>query len=469
MGKGDVRGNETIDGMVRAEKLASRVYNITGTDFARGTLVAANSWDQTLRATKVVKADANVAGRRRPMGVCYSALNSGNVGFVRRCAYIDGLDTSGTTVGDPVYLSETAGAFVFVAPTAAGSDVVPVGRVAVVSASVGAIYFDLTAEMPAATSGNLGLSPGILSADATGRALMADGYFDATTTLAKFGTGSFSTAVLLDLLLADGITNAVLIQAILDGAFQADAATRALFADGVWNAAKLASAAVTPAKLDAASYFVVEQDFAGDATATLPIPHGKDVQGDATGDYVADVAAGVYRLLLAVTSEAEAAQLTWADQLLLDPTKGLIFEARVRINFAGAAFSADQRAVFGVCSAHANSEDSLDATTSLAWFRIEGTSLNLVLEGDDGTHDTDDQATNPVTALVDNTYVLLKIDFTTLAAVAFSVNGVAVGTVDLSSLTASTLLQPIFNMQRDAGTEIETLDVDWYRVYTTRA
>lgn len=49
-----------------------------------------------------------------------------------------------------------------------------------------------------------------------------------------------SAADLLVLLATDQITNAVLIQAILDGAFQADADTRALFADLIWTDAKLA-------------------------------------------------------------------------------------------------------------------------------------------------------------------------------------------------------------------------------------
>jgi hypothetical protein len=61
------------------------------------------------------------------------------------------------------------------------------------------------------------LADGVLSADAAGRAKMADNLFDAATILAK----------------------------IADGAFAADADTRALFADGIWNLAKLAQEAKT--------------------------------------------------------------------------------------------------------------------------------------------------------------------------------------------------------------------------------
>jgi hypothetical protein len=70
---------------------------------------------------------------------------------------------------------------------------------------------------------------GALAASAGGRAIMAADYFDAATVLAKFAADSFD--------------NAQLIKAIKDGAFNADAATRALFDDGIWPLAKLAATA----------------------------------------------------------------------------------------------------------------------------------------------------------------------------------------------------------------------------------
>ena len=79
---------------------------------------------------------------------------------------------------------------------------------------------------PAPGSGTLGagtiatanLAAGILSADAGGRAKFAAGVFDAATALSAFG--------------ADSMTNAFLLDAVQNGAFVADAATRALFAAG---------------------------------------------------------------------------------------------------------------------------------------------------------------------------------------------------------------------------------------------
>lgn len=79
----------------------------------------------------------------------------------------------------------------------------------------------------AGTVGTANLVAGIISADAPGRALFAAGVFDAATALSVFGV--------------DSIANAFLLDAIANGAFQADTATRALFADAIWTQAKLAT------------------------------------------------------------------------------------------------------------------------------------------------------------------------------------------------------------------------------------
>jgi hypothetical protein len=72
---------------------------------------------------------------------------------------------------------------------------------------------------------------GALAASSVGRAIMADNYFDKATVAKKFA--------------ADSMDNAELIQLIRDGAFNADAATRALFDDAIWTLAKLDAGART--------------------------------------------------------------------------------------------------------------------------------------------------------------------------------------------------------------------------------
>jgi len=227
------------------------------------------------------------------------------------------------------------------------------------------------------------------------------------------------------------------------------------------------SPAGSPGLIDNARFFSAEDDFILAASGTLRTPLAKDLNATASGDFLANTAGGVYALATAAVSEAQAAQLTWANQKMVDPTKAPIFEARVAINMAGAAMTADERWVVGLCSDHTNSEDSLDSVTSNVWFRGEGANLNILIEGDDGTTDTNDSDT--LIDYVKNTFMLLKIDMTDLAAVTFYVDGVQCPTtLDVSDLSASTLLQPVFCYQRDAGTEINQLKIDWYRVYCGR-
>lgn len=74
-------------------------------------------------------------------------------------------------------------------------------------------------------------APGALSADTTGRAIIADSYFDATTVTAKVADNAFTNAV-ADVKFADGI-------------FAADTVSRAKFSDGIWTLSKLAEEART--------------------------------------------------------------------------------------------------------------------------------------------------------------------------------------------------------------------------------
>ena len=59
----------------------------------------------------------------------------------------------------------------------------------------------------------------------------------------------------------------------------------------------------------------------------------------------------------------EAGQLNFGGQLVIDPTKGPVFEARVRVNMPGAALVSGERWVVGLCGVHANAQDVLDNVT----------------------------------------------------------------------------------------------------------
>lgn len=246
-----------------------------------------------------------------------------------------------------------------------------------------------------------------------------------------------------------------------------DAALDVLEASGNVVAADISAGAVTPAKLSPSTYMTYETDLLQAASGTLVAPLTKAVQGSATGDFLNDAAGGVYSLATAAVSEAEAAQLTFGDQNVINPAFAPVFEARVRVNIPGATISADERWVVGLCSDHTTAQASLDNTVSNLWFRGEGANLNIYTESDDGTTDTDD--TDTTVDYVDNTWMVFKIDCTDRSAILFYIDGVLVATKSAPLLSASTMLQPIFCYQRDAGTEINLLEVDWFRIYQLRA
>lgn len=222
-----------------------------------------------------------------------------------------------------------------------------------------------------------------------------------------------------------------------------------------------------PSLIDRSTFAVLEDDFMLAAGATVALPLAKAVQGSATGDFLANTAGGVYQLATAAVSEAEAGQLTAGDQLLIDPTKAPIFEARISFSPAGAAPLVNERWVVGLCSAHATAQASLDATVYSCWFRGQDASLKIYVEADDNVHDTNLLDSGFV--YVKNTMMLLKIDMTDITKVKMYVNGVQFGTtLNMSSIVGANLLQPIFCQQRDAGTTINLLKVDWYRCFYQR-
>jgi hypothetical protein len=117
-----------------------RVINKTGSDIAADKLVAVVGYDTTADLPKVVLADANDA-THKAIYVNLATLGNNDTGHVfKGGASAANLDTnSATTVGDPVYLSETAGGFAHTAPTSGDASVVPVGWVKTKSATVGEI------------------------------------------------------------------------------------------------------------------------------------------------------------------------------------------------------------------------------------------------------------------------------------------------------------------------------------------
>lgn len=104
-----------------------------------GDLIYVSGWNAAAGVFTVTKADADVAGRPAQF-VCVQQVAAAAVGAFAPLdqPLIGILDTSGGAVGDPVYLSATAGAMTLTAPTGAAR-VQIIGFVTVVSATVGRV------------------------------------------------------------------------------------------------------------------------------------------------------------------------------------------------------------------------------------------------------------------------------------------------------------------------------------------
>lgn len=124
--------------------MGRRVINKTGSDIAIDKLVAISGYDVTSKLPKVVLADADSLGLATDVFVTTRAITNGNKGSVYKgTTSVANLNTNFGTVGDPVYLDTTAGAFTGTAPTALNARQLIVGYTMVKSATVGQIRWDI--------------------------------------------------------------------------------------------------------------------------------------------------------------------------------------------------------------------------------------------------------------------------------------------------------------------------------------
>ena len=133
-----------------------RVYNNTGSTLTAGELVYVCGWAETVsgyvKQPKVCAA-SNAAASTRARYILPRSMVTASSNDALRKYRLTAVNTFGATVGDPVYLS-TAGGWTLTAP---GTTAVTqtVGRVAVVSASIGEIQVDLESESDSASGASL--------------------------------------------------------------------------------------------------------------------------------------------------------------------------------------------------------------------------------------------------------------------------------------------------------------------------
>lgn len=210
-----------------------------------------------------------------------------------------------------------------------------------------------------------------------------------------------------------------------------------------------ATVASTPAIVDAPQLQVTFQSAADIPASTVVRTAGTPLVQRVTGKHEA-----VYQL--GATNEAQSVFYTWNDGVTIDPTEKPVFWCRFKVGTVTTA----QTVVIGLASAFSA---TLSNIVSNVWLRLNA-SLTPLLEGDDGTTDTDAKAVaGGLTTLVSGTYYHLRIGFEDLSAVTFHIDGNLLGTVSVPLLTASTLLMPIAGIQKASGTGQVAVNVDYLR------
>ena len=159
------------------EDSSFNIRNETGVTLNVNELVFISGWNETQTRPLVSLADANVLGAHAVFVMRAALANNTDGTAFRTFRSAANLNTGGAAVGDPVFLSETAGGFTLTAPTAAGSIRQVIGRVAIVSASVGVIEFDV-GNQPIEQIGtnelqNLAVATGKIAATAVSNAKLA--------------------------------------------------------------------------------------------------------------------------------------------------------------------------------------------------------------------------------------------------------------------------------------------------------
>lgn len=165
-----------------------KVINKTGSAIAINKLVAISGFDVTSKLPKVVLADADAADLATDVFVTLQAISDGKVGNVWKGGTSTAvLNTNFGTVGDPVYLDITAGAFTGTMPTALNARVLIVGYTLVKSATVGQIRWDIKT-----TPSKMGsLDQNI----ASGRSVAATAAVASVTTITPAADASFDVSM----------------------------------------------------------------------------------------------------------------------------------------------------------------------------------------------------------------------------------------------------------------------------------
>ena len=124
-----------------AERIEVTVKNVSGGSLAKGVVVhaAPTATPPSGNVIEVIEADANDAAKMPAIGVLNETIADEAEGAAVMFGAVSGIDTSSFTIGDELYVSETAGEFTATKPTAFSSQVQKIAVVIKSHASNGLI------------------------------------------------------------------------------------------------------------------------------------------------------------------------------------------------------------------------------------------------------------------------------------------------------------------------------------------
>ncbi len=114
------------------------VYNDTGSEIAAGKLLYISGYDSTNACYEVSLADADDPNKPAQL-IANETIANASTGEVVKKYDLAAQDTSGSTVGDPVYLSATAGEWTATAPTGDSQTKQEIGVITSVNATTGTV------------------------------------------------------------------------------------------------------------------------------------------------------------------------------------------------------------------------------------------------------------------------------------------------------------------------------------------
>jgi hypothetical protein len=227
-------------------------------------------------------------------------------------------------------------------------------------------------------------------------------------------------------------------------------------------------------RVDVLTNIVFKDDFIGAGGGIIPaagspvdgFPWVKklvDTHGSPTVGAVANAGGGQVQLLIDTTSEKQEATLYGNDSLWTDVTKGLIFEARVKLTTLPSATGVE--AVWGVSSAWT---DGPDNASEYVEFGISGAGGAINMRSQDGV--TQNAVASGFTA--DTAFHVYRFDCYAPAAILFYVdgvlqNGTGGATIGFAATGSSAILQPYLSCYKPSGAGHAVMVVDYVRAWMT--